>query len=294
MASHSRNYIDSTFLSPYKGGWRVLILGAIFCLSSVSVFAEDKDDKTKHKPGEAVYSLPEPDILLPAPLPDRSVPPVQELRPPIRHTVNNVHHGIDVSHYQGIINWEQVARDENVQFVYVKATEGSGYVDDLYLRNLYGAKKANIPVGVYHFFSPTASALTQLQNFRSNVDPRQQDLIPIVDVEKRGRGSLSQFQSRLRAFLEGVERMFGVKPIIYTGVNFYAKYLEGKFSQYRFMVARYADEFPGLSEDVPIVMWQYTCTGQVEGIKGHVDRSVFLDRYSVVDIMLPSAVPGKR
>ena len=270
-----------------NGGRWFFLLCAIFCLLSVSVFA-DKDDKTKHKPGDAVvYALPEPDVLLAAPLPDRSAPHIQELRPPIRHTVNNVQQGIDVSHYQGIINWDQVALDENVQFVYVKATEASGYVDDLYLRNLYGAKKVHIPVGVYHFFSPSASALTQLQNFRSNVDPRQQDLIPIVDVEKRGRGSLANFQSRLRTFLDGVERMFGVKPIIYTGVNFYAKYLEGKFTQYRFMVARYADEFPGLSEDVPIVLWQYTCTGQVKGIQGDVDRSVFLDRYTVADILLP-------
>lgn len=265
------------------------LLSIVGCLFSLTVIASYKDDKnkTKNKPGEAVYALPEPDVLPASPLPDQSVPPILELRPPIRHTVNNVQQGIDVSHYQGIINWEQVARDENVQFVYVKATEASGYVDEFYLRNLYGAKKAHIPVGVYHFFSPTASALTQLQNFRSNVDPRQQDLIPIVDVEKRGRGSLSQFQSRLKAFLEGVERMFGVKPIIYTGVNFYAKYLEGRFTQYHFMVARYADEFPGLSEDVPIVLWQYSCTGQVEGIQGDVDRSVFLDKYTVTDILLP-------
>ena len=83
-----------------------------------------------------------------------------------------------------------------------------------------------------------------------------------------------------------MERIYGVRPIIYTGVNFYAKYLEGKFTQYRFMVARYADEFPGLSEDVPIVLWQYSCTGSVSGIKGDVDCSVFLDRYSVADIML--------
>ena len=80
--------------------------------------------------------------------------------------------------------------------------------------------------------------------------------------------------------------MFGVKPIIYTGVNFYAKYLEGRFRGYRFMVARYADEFPGLSEDVPIVLWQYSSTSYVDGIRGHVDKSVFLDRYGVADIML--------
>ena len=260
-------------------GRKVLLLFLI--LVATTAFA----DKKKGKQVEPIYALPIPDALLPAPLPDCPLPQVRELRPIIRHTVNQGQ-GIDVSHYQGIINWEQVAREEDVSFVYVKATEGAGYVDDLYLRNLYGAKRVGIPVGVYHFFRPNASALTQLENFRDNVNPREQDLIPIVDVEKRGKGSLVQFQRTLKAFLDGVERMFGVKPIIYTGVNFYAKYLAGKFKGYRFMVARYAEEFPGLSEDVPIVLWQYSCTSRVDGIKGHVDKSVFLDRYSVADIML--------
>ena len=244
-------------------------------------------DKKKNKPVEPVYALPVPDAL-PVPSPsDRPLPMQPELRPPLRHTAGQ-QQGIDVSHYQGNINWSRVARDKDVTFVYIKATEGAGLVDDHYLRNLYGARQAGLPVGSYHFFSPSASAYVQLENFRSNVDPRQQDLIPIVDVEKRGKASLGQFQNSLKTFLDGVERMFGVKPIIYTGVNFYAKYLEGRFTGYRFMVARYADEFPGLSEDVPIVLWQYSQTGRVDGINGHVDRSVFLDRYSVADIMLPT------
>ena len=255
-------------------------------LATACVLSYASNDDRKGKQIEPVYALPMPDVLPPVPMPDSPLPAIRELRPPIRHTVNRQQQGIDVSHYQGHIDWEKVGRDENVTFVYVKATEGAGYVDDFYLRNLYGAKRAGIPVGVYHFFSPSASPLVQLENFRSNVDPRQQDLIPVIDVEKRGRGSLVQFQGRLKAFLDGVEKMFGVKPIIYTGVNFYAKYLEGRFTGYRFMVARYAEEFPGLSDDVPIVLWQYSCTSYVDGIKGHVDRSVFLDTYTVADIML--------
>ena len=257
----------------------------VLLLAVAATASADKKKKTSSGQVEPIYALPEPEVLWAAPQPDSPLPVPPELRPLIRHSVNK-QQGIDVSHYQGYIKWDEVARDDKVQFVYIKATEASGYVDDFYLRNLYGAKQAGIPVGVYHFFSPTASALTQLENFRTNVDPRQQDLIPVVDVEKRGRGSLSQFHGRLRAFLEGVERIYGVRPIIYTGVNFYAKYLEGKFTQYRFMVARYADEFTGLSEDVPIVLWQYSCTSSVSGIKGNVDCSIFLDRYTVADIML--------
>ena len=245
-------------------------------------------DKKKTGQVEPIYELPMPDTLPPVPQPDRPLPRVADLTGPVHH-VTGRGEGIDVSHYQGRIDWEAVARDRTISFVYVKATEGAGWVDDMYLRNLYGAKRVGLPVGVYHFFSPTASALVQLENFRTNVDPREQDLVPIVDVEKRGGGSLAQFQAKLRAFLDGVERMFGVKPIIYTGVNFYAKYLEGRFTGYRFMVARYAEEFPGLSEDVPIVLWQYSQTSRVEGIKGHVDRSIFLDLCTIDDIMLPAA-----
>lgn len=245
----------------------------------------DKNGKKKGETVEPIYALPVPDALPMVPPPDIPMPRVVELHTPVQHVVSQ-QQGIDVSHYQGYINWEDVARADNVCFAYIKATEGASYVDDFYMRNLRGAKQAGIPVGVYHFFSPTVSALVQLENFRSNVDPRHQDLIPIVDVEKRGKGSLAQFQGRLKAFLDGVEKMFGVKPIIYTGVNFYAKYLEGRFTGYKFMVARYAEEFPGLSEDVPIVLWQYSSTSYVDGIRGHVDRSVFLDRYSLADIML--------
>ncbi|MBO7167222.1 MAG: glycosyl hydrolase family 25 [Bacteroidaceae bacterium] len=268
--------------------FRTILLTALLCVATLAL-AEKKDGT----PISPLYLLPEPEKPLSIPQPDRPLQPVAELRPVVIHT-DVPQQGIDVSHYQGRINWEIVAHNKDIRFVYVKATEGSGYVDDYYLRNLYGAKQAGIPVGVYHFYRPTASVLTQLENFRDNVDPRQQDLIPIVDVEKRGRGSLVHFQRNLRAFLEGVERMFGVKPIIYTGVNFYAKYLRGKFTQYRFMVARYAEEFPGLCEDVPILIWQYSCTGEVDGIKGDVDRSVFLDRYSVADIMLPPLKKGKK
>ena len=271
---------------PSKAGWGCLLLA---CLLSVSVYGDNK----KSKQLEQLYDAPEPDVLTPAPQPDRALPSVRELRPLIRHTVSQ-QQGIDVSHYQGRIDWDEVARDKNVQFVYIKATEGSDLVDDCYLRNHYGAKRVGIPVGVYHFYRPNVNVQWQLRNFSDTAEPWQQDLVPIVDVEKRGKGSLTQFQNNLKAFLDGVERLYGVKPIIYTGVNFYAAYLEGRFTQYRFMVARYADEFPGLSEDVPIVLWQYTSTGRVDGIRGHVDRSVFLDRYTVADILLPSPAGGKK
>ena len=168
---------------------------AVACLLPVaSAFADNK----KGKQLEQMYATPEPDVLPSVPLPDLTLFPVRELRPLIRHTVNQ-QQGIDVSHYQGRIDWDQVARDKNVQFVYLKATEGSDLVDDCYLRNLYGAKRVGIPVGVYHFYRPNVNVQWQLRNFSSTAEPWRHDLIPIVDVEKRGKGSLAQFQRGLKA-----------------------------------------------------------------------------------------------
>lgn len=233
-------------------------------------------------------SLPEPDEIPVPRQPDVPLPFLaeagQHIIPP--HKVQTLY-GIDVSHYQGKINWSAVPLDPNARFVYIKATESSGIVDEYYRQNLYEARKAGIPAGVYHFFSPSASAMMQLKNFFENVDPRQQDLVPIIDVEKRGRGSALDFHGKLSAVLRETEKHFGAKPIIYTGVNFYNEHLAGRYLGYKFMIARYGDEPPTLFDDVPIVLWQFTSSGYISGIQGKVDRSCFLDNYSLADIIMP-------
>lgn len=180
-----------------------------------------------------------------------------------------------------------VATDPNASYVYIKGTESVSHVDDEYQRNIREAKRLGIPVGTYHFFSPKESGLIQFQNFSSVCDYKMQDLIPVVDVEHRGRVSLGYFHTQLKILLEEIERAYGVRPIIYTGVNFYNKYLSGMYKKYRFFIARYnTEEQPELCDDVPIVLWQFTPEGYVNGIKGHVDRSCLLDNYSLQDIMI--------
>ncbi len=195
--------------------------------------------------------------------------------------------GIDVSHYQGNINWRNVAFDSHASYVYIKATESASLVDNMYHQNLRGAREAGIPVGTYHFFSPSTSATTQLLNLtRTMPDLRGQDLVPMVDVETRGKCSIGEFRERLRQFLVGVERKYGVRPIIYTGTNFYNKYLCGYFDDYLYMIAKYADEVPDLNGSPRIALWQYSSKGQVAGIRGYVDLSVFVDNYDLNDILI--------
>lgn len=242
-------------------------------------------DKNKGK--EQLPFMPQPDALPSLPAQDRKLPKIIEAQ--LHRTVKaSTTYGIDVSHYQNNIDWQMAAIDQNVRFAYIKATESSGLVDSHYARNIREARRYGIPAGSYHFFSPSASSMTQLKNFMDNVDPKQQDLIPIVDVEHRGKSSHRDFLGKLKNFLLEVEKVYGVKPIIYTGVNFFNKYLAGEFSDYRFMIARYhVDEPPTLDEDVPIILWQFTSEGSVAGIRGKVDRSCFVNGYSLSDILMP-------
>ncbi|MBQ8968834.1 MAG: glycosyl hydrolase family 25 [Bacteroidaceae bacterium] len=231
-------------------------------------------------------SLHEPDAQM-SPLP--SAPPLvrqHEVTIRRRHTTGK--RGIDVSHYQDHINWDAVAEDHDVSYVYIKATEHAGLVDSKFQVNLREAHRVGIPVGCYHFFSPTAAPLAQLQNMTSAVpDLKKHDLVPMIDVEVKGRRtSAAELRSRLKQFLKGVENYYGIRPIIYTGQNFYNDYLAGYFEDYLFMIAKYSEEMPELNGTPRFAMWQYSASGRVKGIKGAVDRSCFVDNYSLRDILI--------
>ncbi len=227
-------------------------------------------------------------------------PMVQVLMPaaPLEHqeevgSIRRRHHtmgkrGIDVSHYQNQINWKLVAEDKDVNYVYIKATEHAGLVDNMFQTNLREAHKVGIPVGCYHFFSPTAAPMAQLKNLTSAVPSlKNHDLVPMIDVEVIGKKTTSaQLRSRLKQFLKGVEDYYGVRPIIYTGQNFYNKHLAGHFEDYLFMIAKYSDGQPQLLGNPQFAMWQFSATGRVKGIKGSVDCSCFMDDYSLRDILI--------
>lgn len=261
------------------------LLAVILVLSllmPIMAFADKKNKK------QVTYYIPQPDAL-----PHPSFP--EHVRKPLAHIVlytNNTRayptkrYGIDVSRYQGKINWKEVAKDKRVTFVYMKATESTGLVDPTYKRNHREARRAGLPVGVYHFFSPQTPAQQQLANFRNTVNPRTQDLIPIVDVEvaPKRRSQIVPFLKRLRTFVNGVEKYFGCKPIIYTSQSFYNKFLAGKFLDCPFMFAKYSNEVPQVTDNPKFLIWQFTASGRIRGISGDVDRSCLMNGYTLDDI----------
>ena len=185
-------------------------------------------------------------------------------------------HGIDLSHYQGEVFWEAIGDNSNMTYVYLKATEGGDRIDDKYERNIELAHKYGLKVGSYHFFRPKTDLTSQLENFKTQCRPSQQDLIPMIDVEtKQGMGN-EAFCDSLLKFLDMVEEAYHQKPLVYTGTNFYNRYLVGKLDDYKLMIAQYSSKEPILADDKDYLLWQYTGKGYIDGIRGYVDKSRFM------------------
>lgn len=186
------------------------------------------------------------------------------------------YHGIDVSNHQGVINWSKVATDENVQFVYIKATEGATYVSPTFEQNIQEARKAGLKVGCYHFLRATSYIHDQYKNFIERCRIDEQDLAPLIDIEVRGHWSAKQVADSVMLFADLLEQHYGVRPVIYTGTHFFNRYLAGSFSEgYELFIAKYSDEEPVLANNVPYTLWQFTDCGEVDGIYTEVDQSRF-------------------
>ena len=187
--------------------------------------------------------------------------------------------GIDVSRYQGVIDWQRVVASNQIGYAYVKATEGESLVDRMYSKNVVEARRAGLRVGSYHFYRPNVNWKRQAKHMKKHVRMHEQDLIPIVDVEVRGRVNHEKFIRDLQLFVAEVERHYGCKPLLYTYQNFYNKHLVGHFDGYQWMIARYRMEVPELSDGVNFMMWQYTDSGVMDGVNGNVDRSCLMDGF---------------
>ena len=97
--------------------------------------------------------------------------------------------GVDVSSYQGEINWREL-ESQNISFAFIKATEGSGFVDEYFIENYKNSSNTGIRIGAYHFFSFDSPGKTQAENYISVVEKRENMLPPVIDVEYyNGNGS---------------------------------------------------------------------------------------------------------
>ena len=192
-------------------------------------------------------------------------------------------HGIDISHYQGKIDWELLSgamiEECPVRFVVIKATEGSGMIDENFNDNFQNAKDCGFVRGVYHFWSNKSSARSQAYYFLKKVHLEDGDLPPVLDVEhKPAKMSVEDFQMNVLTWLHIVEDKYHVKPIIYTYYKFKEAYLnDARFDDYPYWIAHYyvdKVEYKGQWK-----FWQHTDAGRLPGIKGPVDFNIYNGSY---------------
>ncbi|MGV8878971.1 MAG: glycoside hydrolase family 25 protein [Sphingobacteriaceae bacterium] len=188
-------------------------------------------------------------------------------------------HGIDVSYYQGKIDWQKVkAMKENevkVSFAFIKATEGLLLVDRYFHRNWREAPKAGIVCGAYHFFRPKKNGLFQAKFFLQNVTLERGDLLPVVDVEVLDGVPVEEMRLNLQQFVQHIEAKTGVKPIIYSSIKFYEDYLQGYFEGYPLWIAHYYKPKLKIRKNTTWHFWQHADNARVNGIKHMVDFNVF-------------------
>lgn len=183
-------------------------------------------------------------------------------------------HGIDVSHYQSIINWDTIAA-QKIAFAFVKATEGEEMADSLFRNNWANINRVGLKRGAYHFFRPTKSAYLQAQNFIDNVVLEEGDLPPVLDIEVADAVADKEVVERIHTWLEIIEKHYQIKPIIYTNLKFFERYIDSNFDEYPIWIARYNTRKPYLGKKRDWHFWQYGNRGQLPGINGFVDFNVF-------------------
>lgn len=192
-------------------------------------------------------------------------------------------HGIDISHYQGKIDWEQLKnamiKGCPVRFVIIKSTEGSSQLDENFRENFNQARDFGFIRGVYHFWSNKSTAREQAYYFLDQVHLTDGDLPPVLDIEhKPADKSVEDFQRNVLTWLHIVEDKYHAKPIIYTYYKFKEQYLSAPvFDDYPYWIAHYyvdKVQYKGKWK-----FWQHTDVGKLPGIKGYVDFNIYNGSY---------------
>lgn len=192
-------------------------------------------------------------------------------------------HGIDVSKWQGNIDWREVRRS-GTRFAFIKATEGGDHLDEKFNANWMAAANAGVPRGAYHFVYWCRPAHEQAAWFIQHIPNDPSALPPVLDVEWNGHSRTCPrkvapevAREKMRVMLAALERHTGKRPIIYTDITFHKEVLEGtnEFDRYPFWLRSVAAEPQERYVDRPWSFWQWTTTGRVPGIRGDVDRNAF-------------------
>lgn len=177
--------------------------------------------------------------------------------------------GVDVSHYQGKIDWEVIAQ-QDITFAFIKATEGSGTVDECFADNWEASRNAGLYTGAYHFFSFDSGGDTQAENFIQTVPVQTDALPPVIDLEYYRSENLPTTETvreNLQIMLDALTRHYGKTPIIYTTNQCYEEYLKGTDMDYILWI-RSVFTPPSSKLEPEWSFWQYNPRGLLDGYEG--------------------------
>lgn len=183
--------------------------------------------------------------------------------------------GIDVSHYQGRIDWTEMRTSHHpIEYVFIRSTMGIDGKDLQFEENWENALHNDYIRGAYHYYRPNENSAKQFENYAESVKLIQGDFIPILDIEKESRFGMENLRAGVLNWLQLAEETYGVKPLVYTGLKFYHDNLKGHIDEYPLWIAAYSGK-----HRVDGVDWQFhqfTEKVIVKGIKTSVDGNDFI------------------
>lgn len=197
-------------------------------------------------------------------------------------------HGIDISHYQGKVDWKMLSQTRQsqfpVRFIFMKATEGGDFADNHFVANFDSARVHGFIRGAYHFYNPKTDPIRQAEFFKNSVNLEPGDLPPVLDIEKKAK-DMNRLRDDLKIWLQLIEKHYGVKPIIYASYKFKTSYLnDSVFNSYPYWIAHYYVDSVRYEGDWSF--WQHHDAGTLPGIDEQVDLNIFNGSLQQLDSML--------
>jgi lysozyme len=189
--------------------------------------------------------------------------------------------GIDVSYYQGTIQWKKV-RKSGVLYAFIRVSDGTAFPDPVFEQNWKQAARAGVMRGAYQYFRPAANARAQADLLIAALAQDRGELPPVIDVEATEGKSPAYIEQQVRIWVARVREKLGVEPIVYTGPAFWRDAVGGAdLTTQPLWIAHYTGGCP----EVPApwqrwTFWQHTDRGHVRGIRGPVDLDLFAGTFA--------------
>lgn len=199
--------------------------------------------------------------------------------------------GVDVSHYQGEIDWDVLAA-QDLDFAWIKATEGSTHTDPQFAASWAAATRTDLLVGAYHFMSFESPGADQAAHLASEVPATPGTLPPVIDLEFYGafyddHPTPDEVHAILDPLVAGIEDHYGVPPIVYATGEAYDLYLAGRYPDLPVWIRSVAWA-PRLSDGRDWTIWQYSNRDRLpgyDGVEPYIDMNVFAGTRAELDAL---------